>query len=234
MLLTPTPCRRGDTLDQFAGHMVGGIGAFSHACVDGHTLQQPLEVLLVQGNHDAGFIARVADADHRLYHGPLDAAEVSFTLEAFQMTKDGEPLTQLRRDSAAHQCAVRGELRACILETIEREKIRGALLYFKGIATDLQTYGHIDPIRLDDTTKTFDHVAERVELEGWGNLSCIDGVTPFVHMHGTYSSRGTNKGGHFIMDDTTPLMVDTGDVLVYPVPSLTRTQQGEPFPTWDT
>ncbi|MBI2345898.1 MAG: hypothetical protein HYV03_03265 [Deltaproteobacteria bacterium] len=232
MLIRPQQYKLGATLAQFDGQLVGAIGAFSRACVDDAVLAQPLEVLLVEGSAGTGFHARLGDAAHRLYEGRLTEAEVSFTLEAFHMEGNGDPLPLLLKDSACCQYPVTGELRGTILDLAAKEGLRGALLYVTGTARDLHTYGHTDPRHLNDQTKTFAVEPGLTEIEGWGNLSFIDGKTPFVHVHGTYVAHGVRKGGHFIMDDRTPLHVERTTLVIYPVRSLIRTIQGEDFPTW--
>lgn len=252
MEIFPHPFRRGDALEGFEGSLVGGIGAFSSACVGGQTLNQPLEVLLVEGSvgsslpaKSTGLRARVGDATHRVYEGPLTAAKVSFTLEAFRTPaspatgeegggkRGGENIVAaLRKDSCTLSYEVAGELRHFILDKIEKEKFRGALLHITGTARRLKIYGHTNPLTINDQNRTFDETHDVVGIEGWGNLSFIDGRTPFIHVHGTYAGRGVKKGGHFIMDDATPLMIEKATLLVYPFASLVRVKQGEDFPIW--
>lgn len=241
MEIFPHPFRRGDVLEGFEGSLVGGIGAFSQACVGGRVLNQPLEVLLVEGTAGAGLLARVGDSAHQVYEGPLTAAKVSFTLEAFRTPtspnagekRGGQNIAAaIRKDSRTLSYEVAGELRHFILNKIEKEKFRGALLYITGTARRLKIYGHTDPLKINDQNRTFDETHDAVGIEGWGNLSFIDGRTPFVHVHGTYAGRGVKKGGHFIMDDATPLMIEKATLLVYPFASLVRTKQGEDFPIW--
>lgn len=247
MEIFPHPFRRGDSLEGFEGSLVGGIGAFSEACVGGQRLNQPLEVLLVEGalgrgSEPGGLRARVGDSAHRVYEGPLTAAKVSFTLEAFRTPalpntgeKSGEKniAAALRKDSRTFSYEVAGELRHFILNKIEKEKFGGALLHITGTARRLKIYGHTDPLKINDQNRTFDETHDVVGIEGWGNLSFIDGRTPFVHVHGTYAGRGVKKGGHFIMDDATPLMIEKATLLVYPFASLVRTKQAEDFPIWN-
>lgn len=233
MLIQPRPYRRGDSLENFDGSLVGAIGAFSLACVEGRRLDEPLEVLLVQGNREAGFQTRLGDSAHRVYEGKLTEAKVSFTLEAFHLRRPGDPLALLRKDSASLTAAVRAELRDTIINTAQKEKIGGALLYVKGVAKDLHIYGHTDAHVLNDQTKTFDHQTGPVLVEGWGNYSLIDNETPFVHVHGVYLTKDKKRlGGHFIMDEKTRLPLEQGELLIYPLPSLIRALQGESFPTW--
>ncbi|MDO8527528.1 MAG: hypothetical protein Q7T03_07575 [Deltaproteobacteria bacterium] len=210
MEIKPHPFKRGDTLDQFDGHLLGGIGGFSSACVSGHALQEPLEVVLVQGSRAGGFHARLGDAHHHLYEGRLTKEKVSFTLEAFHTDKAGDPLFNLSKASQTLKFSVKQNLRNFIWETAQKLNLRGALLYARGVATELHVYGHTDPFHLNDKTKTFDHPTARLKknvgIEGWGNLSFVDGQSPFVHMHGVYEANGERKGGHFIMDDALSLL----------------------------
>ena len=233
MLIRPTPYRRGDSLDNFEGTLVGAIGAFSKACVEHKHLEEPLEVLLVQGNKASGFYARLGDAHHHLFEGKLTEAQVSFTLEAFSMQRTGDPLANLKKDSATLFSTAKKELREHILETVQKHNVGGALLYVKGIANDLHTYGHTDPNILNDQTKTFDHQTGPLQIEGWGNFSLIDGEKPFVHVHGTYTTpQGEKLGGHFIMDDKTCLFVEKVELLIHPISKLIRSMESETFPTW--
>lgn len=231
--ITPSPLKRGDTLKNVDGHLVGGIGGFCEACVDGQHLKQPLEVILVHGNHTDGFSARLGDAHHRVYQGKLTEAEVSFTLEAFQSNKGGNVLDLMHRDSQCLRFSVNSELRHFILNEAAKLGLRGALMHITGTANGIHVYGHTDTKHLNDQTKTFAHETERVGIEGWGNLSFIDGETPFVHVHGIYTAWGKTKGGHFIMDEKTHLHIDKASLTLFPIPSLIRTMQGEDFPTWN-
>lgn len=232
MEIWPRPFLRGDSLENFDGTLVGGIGAFSEACVGGAVLCQPLEVLLVEGRAQTGLHARLGDAHHRLYEGTLTQAKVSFTLEAFQTDSDGDILKALGQDSRTLRFSPKGELRHFILNMVEKEKIGGALLHLRGEALQLRVYGHTDTKKLNNETKTFDEVNQKTGVEGWGNLSFVDGSKPFIHMHGTYEAHGKKKGGHFIMDESTQLLLEKGELIVYPFSSLARTKQAEDFPTW--
>ena len=232
MEIKPNPFKRGDSLENFEGYLIDGIGAFSQACVSNKVLNQPLEVLLVEGSREEGFRARVGDARHKVYEGVLSDATVSFTLEAFTINKGGDALENIKRDSNCFQSSAKGELRNLILEIVRRENIRGALLYVKAVASSIRTYGHTNPQKINNETKTFDHILREVAIEGWGNLSFVEGKMPFVHIHGTYESQGIKKGGHFIMDDQTPLNIEKGNLIVFPTDPITRTFQSEDFPTW--
>ncbi|GEM_PF-7042903 len=234
MEIKPKPFRRGDTLDTFEGHLIGGIGAFSQACVSGNVLKQPLEVLLAEGSRESGFRTRVGDAAHKVYEGVLSQAAVSFTLEAFQTNRGGNILENLRRDSGCLRISTKGELRTLILEMSEQENIKGALLYIKALASGIHTYGHTNAQKINNATKTFDHVRSSVAIEGWGNLSFIHGKLPFAHIHGTYESQGVKKGGHFIMDEKTSLDIEAGELIIFPTSAITRAPQDEDFPTWET
>ncbi|MDO8494330.1 MAG: hypothetical protein Q7S68_03235 [Deltaproteobacteria bacterium] len=231
-MLKPAPYKRGDSLENFEGKIVGGIGGFSQACVHQTELKEPLEVVLLQGSRAEGFHARLGDAHHKLYEGKLQSATVSFTLEAFSTEKEGDPLTNISKDSSTLKGKVTGELRNYLINRMEKEKIKGALFYIKGIAKDIKTYGHTDPHRLNDRTKTFDQTVGQTTVEGWGNFSLIDGKTPFVHIHGTYAVNGVKKGGHFIMDDKTPFLFEKGEIFIHPVAPIIRAVQTEDFPTW--
>lgn len=232
MEIRPRPFKRGDLIQDFEGSLVGAIGAFSQACIGGETLRQPLEVVLVEGSPQTGLKARLGDAQHRLYEGPLTRAEVSFTLEAFQTAASGDILGKIKKDSRTLRFSPKGELRSFILNTVEKEKLRGGLLYLRGEALQLRIYGHTDTKRLNNETKTFDAIKQKAGVEGWGNLSFVDGANPFIHLHGTYEAFGRKKGGHFIMDDATPLLLEKGELLIYPMATLVRSIQGEDFPTW--
>lgn len=231
-MLKPAPCKRGELIENLKGKIVGGIGGFSQACIHQTTLDEPLEVVLVEGSREEGFYARLGDAHHKLYEGKLKSATVSFTLEAFATDKAGDPLSNLYKDSATIRPEISGELRNALIHRMAIEKIKGGLLYIKGVARDIKTYGHTDPHRLNDQTKTFDQTVGQTFVEGWGNFSMIDGQLPFVHLHGTYAGKDWKKGGHFIMDDRTPFHFEKGEVLIFPVAPILRTIQNEDFPTW--
>ena len=232
MEIRPRPFKRGDSLEHFDGVLVGGIGAFSKACVAGKHLNEALEVVLVQGSSQEGFQARIGDSKHRLYEGPLTQAEVSFTLEVFQTNSGGDVLKSLQKDSRALRLSAKKSLRDFILEMVSKENVEGALLYVKGVANELHLYGHTDTKKLNDETKTFDHPKGPQGIEGWGNLSFIDGRTPFIHIHGVYEAYGKRKGGHFIMDDKTSLMLEKAELIIFPIPQLVRVMEKEDFPTW--
>lgn len=232
MNLMPKPCCRGETLENLDGNIVGAIGAFSSACVNGRTLQQPFEVLLVQGNPQDGFITRLGDSQHRVHEGLLTDAMVSYTLEAFETDHRGDPLLQLVKDSACLQFEANGDLREFLLNEAAKHKLHGALLYVKGVANKLHTYGHTNPHRLNKTTMTFDHPQGPQFIEGWGNLSYVDGKSPFIHVHGIYENHSGRRGGHYMMDETTHLVLDKANVVIFPVPSLLRKVQNEDFPSW--
>lgn len=251
MLIDPISYKRGDSLSQVEESLVGAIGAFSQACLDRKNINQPLEVLLLQGDKRNGFFARLGNSHHQILEGKLSHAKISFTLEAFSIHKEGDPLKNLKKDSLAFFSQAKKELREAILTLAQKNKIEGALLYVKGTAKEIHTYAHTDPKILNDQTKTFDHPKGLFEIEGWGNLSFIDGgqglalpgreansqnlrsqMTPFVHVHGTYATARDNRfGGHFIMDDKTPLVLEKAEILIYPTTPLIRTMQGESFPT---
>lgn len=233
MLLKPTSFKRGDSLENVEHNLVAGIGAFSEACVNSKKLAQPLEVILLEGNAIDGFHARLGDEHHHVHEGKLSHAQVSFTLEAFSMKQNGDPLPLIQKDSACLKSAVTSELRAHILNLTHKHGIHGALLHITGVAKSLSTYGHNNAHKLSNDTKTFDHQKNPVMIEGWGNFSLIDGKTPFVHMHGVYVTAEKKRlGGHYIMDEETLLPVDTAELTVYPIPSLIRSVQKEDFPTW--
>lgn len=233
MLLTPTPYKRGDRLETFGGALVGAIGAFGEACVGGTRRQEPLEVLLVQGNQESGFKALLGDSQHHVYEGPLTEATVSFTLEAFRLSKAGEPLAVLQKDSACVLSSVHGDLRVHTMDVASKEGFSGGLLHVKGVAKDLHTYSVNNSRFLNKDTKTFEHSKNPVAIEGWGNYSLVDGLKPFVHIHGTYlTPNGVRHGGHFIMDENTALPIEKATLTFYPVPELIRSVQGEDFPTW--
>ncbi len=232
MYLTPKPCCRGDSLEKLDGNIVGAIGGFSSACVDGHKMQQPFEVLLVQGNPYDGFRTRLGDSHHHLYEGRLTEATTSFTLEAFETDQSGDPLPHLIKDSACLRFDAVGDLHHFILNEVTRHTIQGALLHVTGLATELHIYGHTDPRVLNEKTKTFDHPQGLQTIEGWGNVSMIDGQSPFVHIHGTYENNSGRRGGHFIMDEKTHLILEKADILIFPVAPLVRQVQTEDFPTW--
>jgi predicted DNA-binding protein with PD1-like motif len=232
MNLTPKPCCRGDSLGKLNGNIVGAIGGFSAACVNGQTMQQPFEVLLVQGNPQDGFLTRLGDSHHRVYEGHLTESTVSFTLEAFETEKRGDPLPHLVQDSASLQFSASGDLHHFVLNEAARHNLQGALIHIAGMATELHTYGHTDPLKLNDQTKTFDHPQGQQLIEGWGNLSLIDGNAPFVHIYGTYEGSGGRRGGHFIMDEKTHLIVEKVQILIFPVTPIIRKIQREDFPTW--
>ncbi len=234
MEIKPHPSKRGETLDHFEGQFVGGIGAFSEACIGGEKLQEPLEVVLFEGSKQNGFHARLGDAHHHLYEGPLTQAQVSFTLEVFETDKKGAVLNVLKKDSNSLPFSVQGDLRDFVLNTAHKLGIKGALLYIQGKSKELHIYGHKDIHKLNDQTKTFDHVSTPAEIEGWGNLSFIDGDgnKPFVHMHGTYTVWGKKKGGHYIMDEKKRLLLESANLTIWPLASLIRTKQEEDFPTW--
>lgn len=232
--IRPLSLQRGDCLEATESRFVGSIGAFSHACLNGETLERPLEVLLVEGSPaDKTLRARLGDAQHRVLEGNLSAAQVSFTLEAFQIDTGGDALKLLKRDSASLQKEIRGELRTNIIDLCARNGIHGALLHVAGVASSLNIYGHTDINRLTDKTKTFETFSEEAFVEGWGNFSKINGETPFVHVHGTLIQKQTHKGGHFIMDENTPLLLEKGRLLIFPLPPIIRTIQKEDFPTWE-
>ncbi|OGQ44547.1 MAG: hypothetical protein A3H42_01025 [Deltaproteobacteria bacterium RIFCSPLOWO2_02_FULL_46_8] len=256
MEIIPAPLKRGDTLEAVNGYLIGAIGAFSQATIAGKKLAQPLEVILLEGSREKGFKARLGDDHHHLYEGPLTEARVSFALEAFETDTSENILDCLKKDSRTFSFQVQKNLRDFILEISDKNKIKGALLYIKGIAKELHIYGHTDTKHLNDKTKTFDDVwssivSEQSEregeapmalplegalpapiIEGWGNLSFIDGRTPFVHIHGVYEKEGHRKGGHFIMDDKPQLQLQTAELIVYPVAPLIRKIVSEDFPTW--
>lgn len=232
MQIKPIPFRRGATLRQFKGHLVGAIGSFSEACIGKEVLKKPLEVLLVQGDSENGFYARVGDEAHQVYEGPLTKAKVSFTLEAFQTDQAGDPLLYLRKDSATVKLKTCGDLREFVTDEVARRKIKGALLYAKGQASVVHIFGHTNPDELSEQTKTFEHVTRPVQIEGWGNFSFIDGQISFLHLHGTYEWSGIRKGGHFIMDDQTRLVMEKGELLIVPTSPIVRSVQQEDFPTW--
>ena len=234
MEIKPHPFSRGDMLDDVEDHLIGGIGAFSEACINGTLLKQPLEVVLVEGSRVSGFKARLGDAHHHLYEGILTRAQVSFTLEAFETDGRGDIIKNLKKDSRSLRFGVKENLRDFILESAAKLGIKGGLLYLKGVAKELHVYGHTDTQKLNDQTKTFDHPKGPLGVEGWGNLSFVDGDMgkPFVHLHGTYEAYGKKKGGHFIMDNETSLLIEKAELIIFPVDSLVRTMEKEDFPTW--
>lgn len=234
MEMWPHPFKRGDKLDRFEGQFIGGIGAFSAACISGRELEEPLEVVLFEGSKEKGFHARLGDAHHHLYEGPLTEAQVSFALEVFKTDPKENILQAIKKDSNTFSFAVKRDLQNFILETTHKLGIQGALLYIEGASKDLHIYGHKDIHKLNDQTKTFDHVPEPAQIEGWGNLSFVDGDLgkPFVHMHGTYKVREKKKGGHYIMDDKKRLLLEAAELLIFPIPKLIRTLAEEDFPTW--
>lgn len=232
MEIIPTSLKRGDQLENLDGNFLGCIGGFRCACVGGKNLDEPLEVLLVEGSREEGLRARVGDAKHRVYEGKLSKSEVSFTLEAFRTSQKGDPLKNLRKDSACFEIPVHGNLRDSIIHYCEQNKIRGGLLHVEGIANRLKIFGHTDPVKLNNETKTFDEIHDPVVIEGWGNFSYINGATPFVHVHGILQKEGTKKGGHFIMDDVTHMLLQNAKLLVFPSAPIVRSKQKEDFPTW--
>lgn len=232
MQLKPTPFKRGESPNHCEGHIVGGIGGFSGACVGGDALQVPLEVLLVQGSQEEGLFARVADSKHRIFEGKLEKSDVSFTVEAFKADCGGDPLPLIQKDSGSLQTQVKGNLRDHIFNFVLKEGIKGGLVYVKGRASQMSIYGHTDPNHLNDKTKTFRSYDDIHGIEGWGNFSFIDGKTPFIHVHGVCSSYHKKEGGHFIMDEKTQLIVQEAVVLFFPTDPIIRTLAGEDFPTW--
>lgn len=232
MDLTPKLCCRGDSLEKLNGNIVGAIGGFSAACVDGQKLETAFEVLLVQGNPFDGFRTRLGDSHHHLYEGRLTDATVSFTLEAFETDQSGDPLPHLITDSACLRFSASGDLRHFILNEVARHTLQGALIHISGVATELHTYGHTDPCVLNDKTKTFDNPIGPHAIEGWGNLSLFDDGSPFVHIHGTYENNSSRRGGHFIMDEKTQLILEKADIIIFPTSPLVRKVQTEDFPTW--
>jgi predicted DNA-binding protein with PD1-like motif len=232
MIIKPKAYNRGDTLDKIDGKLVATIGALSEACISGEQVKTPLDILLLEGSHQVGFEIAAADEHHHVYAGKVTESKISFTLESFEVTGEGNPWPEIKKDSATFQSALKGDLRTGIFDVASKQNIQGALLYIKGVAKDIKTWGHSDVHHLNDETKVIDHVKGLVEVEGWGNLTFIDGETPFVHMHGHYHTQTTHLGGHFIMDEETPFLLEKTQLLIYPVSKLIRTDQGEDFPTW--
>ena len=233
MELKPIPLKRGDHVENMEGNIIGAIGGFSKACIGHHHLNEALEVLLIQGSAVDGFYARLGDAHHCVYEGILKESEVSFTLEAFKTDLSRDVLKNLKKASQAFQFVAKGDVREAVIEFAEKQKIRGGLLYVRGKTSHLKVYDHTDSVNLSDETKTFDEVNHVVGVEGWGNLSFIDGKDPFVHVHGTYEGHGKKKGGHFIMDGKTLMSAEELEILICPVAPLVRTKQQEDFPTWE-
>lgn len=232
MNLTPKPCCRGDSLEKLEGNIVGAIGAFSQACVNGQSMQQPFEVLLVQGNSRDGFLTRLGDSHHHVHEGRLTEATISYTLEAFETDHRGDPLPQMAKDSACLCFTASGNLHDFILNAATKHALHGAMLHVRGVACELHTYSHIDPLKLNDQTRIFDHPQGLQQIEGWGNLSFIDGVSPFVHIHGTYEGTAGRRGGHYIMDEKKHLVLEKAELMIFPVRSLLRKIQNEDFPSW--
>lgn len=232
MNLTPKPCCRGDSLEKLNGNIVGAIGAFSQACVNGQNLHQTFEVLLVQGNPHDGFHTRLGDAEHHVHEGRLTEATVSYTLEAFETDHRGDPLPQMVKDSACLRFSATGNLHDFIVNVATQHALHGAMVHVQGVAGELHTFGHTDPYRLNATTQTFANPQGPQVIEGWGNLAFVDGKTLFVHIHGTYENATGRHGGHFIMDEKTHLILEKAELMIFPVPSLVRKIQNEDFPSW--